>query len=148
MFERFLDATNYWFGCFDYSNIGSYDPACECFVVVDEHADGANGVGDRDTPQNAGVNPPPAPPAGGADIAAHLALARELEDKLMDEYRQVQLLPATIVREASACGERTRELGRQAHERINVDFNVNDPHTPPRASQKLIIAATLLQAML
>jgi hypothetical protein len=66
----------------------------------------------------------------------------------MDEYRQVQLLPATIAREASACGERTRELGRQAHERINVDFNVDDPHTPPRASQKLIIAATLLQAML
>jgi hypothetical protein len=71
MFERFLDATNYWFGCFDYSNIGSYDPACECFVVVvDEHADSANGVGGGDAPQNPGANPPPALPAGGADIAA------------------------------------------------------------------------------
>jgi hypothetical protein len=37
-----------------------------------------------------------------------------------------------------------RELGRQARERINTDFNVGDPHTPPRASQKLITAVTLL----
>jgi hypothetical protein len=34
-----------------------------------------------------------------------------------------------------------RELGRQARERIN------NPNTPPRASQKLIAAATLLRAM-
>jgi hypothetical protein len=40
-----------------------------------------------------------------------------------------------------------RELGRQARDRINVDFNVNNSNTPPRASQKLIAAATLLQAM-
>jgi hypothetical protein len=40
-----------------------------------------------------------------------------------------------------------RKLGRQSHERINTNFNVNDPNTPPRASQKLIAAATLLQAM-
>jgi hypothetical protein len=37
-----------------------------------------------------------------------------------------------------------RELGKQARERINIDFNVDDPNTPPRASQKLIVAATLL----
>jgi hypothetical protein len=49
--------------------------------------------------------------------------------------------------EASARGERARELGRQARERINADFNVDDPNTPPRASQKLIVAATLLRAM-
>jgi hypothetical protein len=36
-----------------------------------------------------------------------------------------------------------RELGKQARERINAD----DPNTPPRASQKVIIAVTLLQAM-
>jgi hypothetical protein len=41
-----------------------------------------------------------------------------------------------------------RELGKQARERINTDFNVDDPNTPPRASQKLIAAATLLRAML
>jgi hypothetical protein len=40
-----------------------------------------------------------------------------------------------------------RELGKQARERINTDFNVDDPNTPPRASQKLIAAATLLRAM-
>jgi hypothetical protein len=45
--------------------------------------------------------------------------------------------------EASARGERARELGRQARDRINVD----NPDTPPRASQKLIAAATLLWAM-
>jgi hypothetical protein len=38
-----------------------------------------------------------------------------------------------------------RELGRQARERINAGFNVDD--TPPRASQKLFAAATLLRAM-
>jgi hypothetical protein len=38
-------------------------------------------------------------------------------------------------------------LGRQARERINTDFNVNDPNTPSRASQKLIAATMLLQAM-
>jgi hypothetical protein len=49
--------------------------------------------------------------------------------------------------EASARGERARELGKQARDRINTDFNVDNPDTPPRASQKLIAAATLLRAM-
>jgi hypothetical protein len=35
----------------------------------------------------------------------------------------------------------------QARDRINADFNVDNPDTPPRASQKLIAAATLLRAM-
>jgi hypothetical protein len=30
---------------------------------------------------------------------------------------------------------------------INDDFNIDDPHTPPQASQKLATAATLLRAM-
>jgi hypothetical protein len=59
----------------------------------------------------------------------------------------VWLLRASIAGEASACGERVRELGRQARDRINADFNVDSPDTPPRASQKLIAAATLLRAM-
>jgi hypothetical protein len=79
-----------------------------------------------------------------ADGDAQLAQARELEAKLAEEYRQVRLLRATIAREGSARGERTRELGKQARERINTDFNVNNPNTPPRASQKLIAEATLL----
>jgi hypothetical protein len=57
------------------------------------------------------------------------------------------LLRASIAGEASARGERARELGRQACDRINADFNVDNPDTPPRASQKLIAAATLLRAM-
>jgi hypothetical protein len=65
----------------------------------------------------------------------------------VEEYRVVQLLRASIAGEASARGERTRELGKQAHERINVDFDVDNPNTPPRASQKLVAAATLLRAM-
>jgi hypothetical protein len=40
-----------------------------------------------------------------------------------------------------------RELGKQAHECINVDINVDDPNTPPHASKNLIAAATLLRAM-
>jgi hypothetical protein len=59
----------------------------------------------------------------------------------------VQLLRASIAGEASARGERARELGKQARDRINADFDVDNPSTPPRASQKLIAAATLLRAM-
>jgi hypothetical protein len=76
-----------------------------------------------------------------------LAQARELEAKLAEEYRQVLLLRATIAGEASARGECIRELGRQARERIDTDFNVDDPNTPSRTSQKLIAATTLLRAM-
>jgi hypothetical protein len=43
----------------------------------------------------------------------------------------VQLLRASIAGEASARGEHVRELGRQARDRINADFNVDDPDTPP-----------------
>jgi hypothetical protein len=64
----------------------------------------------------------------------------------VEEHRAVRLLRASIAGEASARGERTRELGKQARERINTNFNVDDPNTPPRVSQKLIAAATLLRA--
>jgi hypothetical protein len=59
----------------------------------------------------------------------------------------VQLLRTSIVGEVSARGERARELGKQARERINVDFDVDNPNTPPRAIQKLVAAASLLRAM-
>jgi hypothetical protein len=84
---------------------------------------------------------------GGADTAAQLAQACELEAKLADEYRHVRLLRATIAGEASAHGEHAREAGRQARECINADFNVDNPHMPPRVSQKLFAAATLLRVM-
>jgi hypothetical protein len=59
----------------------------------------------------------------------------------------VRLLRASIASEASGRGERARELGKQARECINVDFDVDNPNGPPRASQKLVAAATLLWAM-
>jgi hypothetical protein len=34
MFQRLLDAADYWFGYSDNSSAGSYDPARECFVVL------------------------------------------------------------------------------------------------------------------
>jgi hypothetical protein len=57
------------------------------------------------------------------------------------------LLRASIAGEASARGERARELGKQDGERINTDFDVNNLNTPPRASQKLIAVTTLLRSM-
>jgi hypothetical protein len=65
----------------------------------------------------------------------------------VEEYRVVRLLRASIAGEASACGERALELGRQARERINADFDINNPNTPPRASQKLIATVMLLWDM-
>jgi hypothetical protein len=85
----------------------------------------------------------PTSPPRGTDINAQLAQARELEAKLAEEYRAVRLLRASIAGEASTHGERVRELCKQAHEHINTDFDVDNPSTPPRASQKLIAASTL-----
>jgi hypothetical protein len=158
MFQRFLDATDYWFGYSDDSSAGSYDPTWECCVVItNDQTNVANAAeaGDREVPpgpgtgprQSAGPSAPPSLPSRGADINAQLAQAREVEAKLTEEYRGVRLLRASITGEASARGERARELCRQAHDRINADFNIDDLNTPPRASQKLITAATLLRAM-
>jgi hypothetical protein len=113
-------------------------------VVVDNQVDGASaaGAGDEGAPQNPGAsvprNPgPSAPPTSltrGANINAQLAQARKLEAKLAEENHAVRLLRASINGEASACSERVCELGRQARERINTDFNVDDPSTTPQAS--------------
>jgi hypothetical protein len=145
MFRRFLDATDYWFGCSDDSSAGSYDPARECYVVIANdpaNATGAAGAGDGEVPHALGTAsllaagpsaPAPSPPTG-ADINAQLAQARELEAKLAEEYRTVRLLCASMAGEASARGERVRELGIQARDRINADFNVNNPvHLRERA---------------
>jgi hypothetical protein len=145
MFRRFLNATDYWFGYSDNSSAGSYDPARECYIVITNdpaNVTDAAGAGDGEVPPALGTGPrmaagpsapPPSPPTG-ADINAQLAQAREFEAKLAEEYRTVWLLRASIAGEASARGERARELGKQAHDRINADFNVDDPDTPSRAS--------------
>jgi hypothetical protein len=99
MFQRFLDAADYWFGCSDDSSAGSYDPARECFMVaIGDLADDANvaGASDGEAPQNPGTSAPPNPgpsapptsPTRAIDINAQLAQARELEAKL-EEYRAV-----------------------------------------------------------
>jgi hypothetical protein len=154
MFRRFLDATDYWFGCSDDSSTRSYDPARECCVVIANdpaNATGAVGVGDGEVTPAPGIVPRqaagPSTPAG-ADVDAQVAQARELEAKLAEEYRTVRLLCASMAGEASARSERARELGKLARDRINANFNVDNPDTPPWASQKLIAAATLLRAML
>jgi hypothetical protein len=158
MFRRFLDAADYWFGYSDDSSAGSYDPAWECCVVIaNDPANAADvaGAGDGEVPPAlgtgsrlaAGPSAPPPSPLRGADINTQLAQARELEVKLAEEYRTMRLLGASIAGEASARGGRARELSRKARDRINADFNVDNPDTPPRASQKLIAAATLLRAM-
>jgi hypothetical protein len=158
MFRRFLDVTDYWFGYSDDSSAWIYDPARECCVVIANdpaNAADAAGANDGEDPLALGTGPrlaagpsaPPPSPPRGADINTQLAQARELEAKLAEEYRTMRLLRASIAGEASARGERSRELGRQARDRINADFNVDDPDMPPRASQKLIAAATLLRAM-
>jgi hypothetical protein len=64
MFQRFLDTADYWLGYSDDSSAGSYDPACECFVVVvDDQADSGNtaGPGDGEAPRNPGANTPQNP---------------------------------------------------------------------------------------
>jgi hypothetical protein len=92
MFRRFLDATDYWFGCSDDSSTGSYDPARECCVVIANdpaNTTGAAGAGDEEVTPTPGIAPRlaagPSTPAG-ADIDAQLAQARELEAKLAEEY--------------------------------------------------------------
>jgi hypothetical protein len=146
MFQRFLDAADYWFGYSDNSRAGSYDPTRECFVVLaNDQANAANAAeaDDGEVPPGPGTGPhhgagpsaPPPSPLSGTDINAQLFQARELEAKLAEEYRAVRLLRASIAGEASALGERARELGKQARERINTDFDVDNPSTPPRASQ-------------
>jgi hypothetical protein len=153
MFRRFLDATDYWFGCSDDSSTGSYDPTRECCVVITNdpaNATGAAGAGDGEVTPAPGIAPRLAArpsTSAGADVDAQLAQAHELEAKLAEEYRTVRLLRASMAGEASARGERARELGKQARDRINADFNVDNLDTPPRASQKLIAATTLLRAM-
>jgi hypothetical protein len=157
MLWRFLDAMDYWFGCSDDSSAGSYDPARECCVVItNNQANAANAAeaGDREVPPVRGLvharawaKRPALLTIEGDDLNAQLSQACELEAKLAEEYRAVRMLRVSIVGEASARGERARELGRQARDRINTDFNADDPSTPPRASQKLIAAATLLRAM-
>jgi hypothetical protein len=53
IFQWFLDAADYGFGCSDTSSAGSYDPTRECFMVaIGDVVDGASsaGAGDGEPP--------------------------------------------------------------------------------------------------
>jgi hypothetical protein len=124
------------------------NPGTSMAVITNDPANaaGAVGAGDEEVTPAPGIvarlAAGPSAPAG-ANADAQLAQARELEAKLAEEYRTVRLLRASMTGEASARGERVRELGRQARDRINAD----NPNMLPRASQKLVAAVTLLRAM-
>jgi hypothetical protein len=158
MFQRFLDAVDYWFDYSDTSSAGSHDLHATALwspSVTRSTAQARQEQVTENPPETQGRVRPgtrwaehaPTSPTGGADINAQLAQARKLKAKIAEEYHAVRLLRASITGEASARGERVRKMGKQAYERINVDFNVDDPSTPPRASQKLVTAATLLRAV-
>jgi hypothetical protein len=62
MFQRFLDAVDYWFVYSDTSSAGSYDPARECFMVgIGDMVDGtsAAGAGEGENPRDPGPSVPP-----------------------------------------------------------------------------------------
>jgi hypothetical protein len=107
-----------------------------CAVITNDPANaaGAVGAGDGEVTPAPGIvtrlAAGPSAPAG-ADIDAQLAQARELEAKLAEEYRTVRLLRASMAGEASARGERARELGRQVRDRLNTATNVGNTDVPP-----------------
>jgi hypothetical protein len=78
MFQRFLDATDYWFSYSDNSSAGSYDPARECFVVLaNDQANAANATeaSDGEVPPGLGTGPrqgagPSAPPSRRTDMVS------------------------------------------------------------------------------
>jgi hypothetical protein len=83
MFQRFLNAADYWFGYSDNSSAGSYDPTWECFVVIaNDQANTANAMeaGDGEVPPNPGTGPhqgarPSAPPPLTAEGCRHQCAA-------------------------------------------------------------------------
>jgi hypothetical protein len=154
MFQRFLDGVDYWFGYSDDSSAGSYDPARECFVVVvDDQANDANasGAGDGEAPQHLRtgllqVSGPSAPPPHrqGAPTSTRSWPQRATRGQACGGVTR-GATASCLHRWRSLRARRTRaRAGRQAHDRINADFDVNNPNTPPRVSQKLIASATLL----
>jgi hypothetical protein len=149
MFRRFLDATDYWFGYSDNSSAGSYDPARECFVIL------------ATTKRMPRMWQKPAterfPPAGELDRTRERGQARLPPHRRGGRHQRAAGSSARARSQACGgilCGAatsrlhrrgsfRARELGKQVHECINVD----NPNAPPRESQKLVAAATLLRAM-
>ena len=100
-------------------------------------------------PANRGVVPLPNPTASSSSVSrqAQLAQLTELKKKLEEERRQTRLLGSTLEQERTVRGAWAQATGRVAQERILADDNIDKPLELKRASQKLIAAAYLLQAM-
>jgi hypothetical protein len=158
MFRRFLDATDYWFGYSENSSAGSYDPVRECFVMLaNDQANAANVAKSGDgevpprpenwtTPGCGAKRASPLTAEGGVtSTRSWLKRASSKPNSRRSTAQCGYFVPPSPEKPPHAAS--ARELGKQARECINVDFDVDNPNTPPRASQKLIAVATLLRAM-
>ena len=146
--RRFLAAMDYCLTCSDDSSDENYDPARECFVVEigpPEDDDGAaSAAAARGDPQ---TSRPRATPPTDPTYPAQLAQIQELEAKLAQERQRLHELRAALDPGPPTRGERAREAGRVARTRIEAEAGGNDPLALARASQKLVVAATLIRAM-
>ena len=116
--------------------------------AVDE-APSDDGNNEEPPPANLVVAPPPNPAASSCSMVrrAQLTQLTELEKRLKEENQQTRLLCTMLEQEHTARGARAQAAGRFARERILADDNVDKPLELQRASQKLVAAAYLLQAM-
>jgi hypothetical protein len=146
---RFQAAATYYLTCSDDSSEGEYDPTRECFIVVlPEGKDEGGGAGDNEVRNTVAVTPPMGAPPPDAARATQLAQLRELEVKLNQEREQLLRLKATLKRErAGPSTQGAHVAGRVARERINADADVDEEPVMMRASHKLVMAATMIQAM-
>ena len=153
-FQSFQAAADYYLTCSDDSSEVDYNPTRECFMV--ELADGQ--IDDMPSDGNNGEENPPAnqvvvPPANQATSTsstvrqAQLAQLKELETKLDEERRQTRKMHTALEQEHTARGARGQEAGRVARELFLAGDNIDNPLDLKRASQKLVVAAYLLQAM-
>jgi hypothetical protein len=157
MFQRFLDAADNWFGYSDNSSTGSYDPTRECSVVLaNDPANAMNAAeaGDGEVPpareldctrMRDRVHLPPRRRGVPTSTRSWTKRVRSKPNSWRNTARCDYFTPPSPRKPPRAAS--TRELGKQARECINTDFDIDSSSTPSRASQKLITAATLLQAM-
>jgi hypothetical protein len=153
-FLSFPAVVDYCLTCSDDSSKGDYDPTRECSMV--ERADGQiddassdDGNGEAN-PQANQVVAPAANQAASSSLAARqaqLVQLQELEARLEEECRQTRKLRTALEQERTARGACAQAAGHVAQERILADDDVDNPLDQNRASQKLVTAAYLLQAM-
>jgi hypothetical protein len=126
MFQRFLDAADYWFGYSGNSNVGSYDPARECFVMLaNNQANTANvaEAGDREIPPNPGTGPhqgagpsapPPSPPRALASTRRWLKHASSKPNSWRSTARCDYFAPPSPGKPPCAANARARWASKPA----------------------------------